>query len=80
VRSKLERPDAATAASGPGPAAANPIWLHAPAAPAGSLPAAIPGMTAVGDWPGVLERVRAEQGDRPLRVVVYPCAPLQVLG
>lgn len=44
------------------------------------LPAVIPGMTALRRWPEVLERIRAEQGGREdLKVMVYPCAPLQVL-
>jgi hypothetical protein len=37
-------------------------------------------MTAVAAWPDALARVDREQdGRRDLEVVVYPCAPLQVL-
>ena len=40
----------------------------------------IPELRPFYDWDEVLARVDAEQGaKRPLRVVVYPCAPLQVL-
>ena len=79
IRSKFQGRGTLTTPAMPGRTAANPIWLYAPAAPTGSLPAAIPGMTRVDSWPELLVRVRAEQGDRPLRVAVYPCAPLQVL-
>jgi hypothetical protein len=81
ARSKLQRKGrgTSTAPAMLGPLAVNPVWLYAPAAPTGSLPAAIPGMTRVDSWPELLVQVRAEQGHRPLRVAVYPCAPLQVL-
>ena len=46
----------------------------------GRLPEQIPEMRAFYDWDEVVERVAAEQDrGRPLRVAVYPCAPLQVL-
>jgi nickel-dependent lactate racemase len=79
MRSKVRRGDGGTPEATPGSTASNPIWLFAPAAAADSLPPVIPGMTRVGSWPELLMRVRAEQGDRPLAVGVYPCAPLQVL-
>jgi lactate racemase len=83
MRFKLQRQGGATATepapATPEPTAANPIWLYAPAAPADGLPAAIPGMATVDSWPELLVRVRAEQSEHPLKVVVYPCAPLQVL-
>jgi lactate racemase len=59
---------------------ANPMWLYVPERPPGGLPAPLPGMTALYRWDDAIERIRNEQGDgRPLKVVVYPCAPLQVL-
>lgn len=67
-------------ARAPAPAAALPIHLYPPGRPSGSLPAAIPGMTAVYSWDETLARVAREQGGRSeLEAVVYPCAPLQVL-
>lgn len=45
------------------------------------LPARIPGMTAVAHWPAVLSRLVAEQAEVAVpRVVVYPCAPIEVLS
>jgi len=77
---RLVRRSAPTALSAP-PAARNPIWLYPPGVPYGGLPADIPGMTACYRWDQIIEAVAAEQGGRSdLKVVVYPCAPLQVLG
>jgi D-aspartate ligase len=57
-----------------------PIWLFAVGQPPGSLPAKIPGMVAVYEWSEILQRIRHEQAGRSgLKVVAYPCAPLQVL-
>jgi lactate racemase len=57
-----------------------PIWLYAAGRPPHSLPTKIPGMIAAYEWFEVLERIRHEQrGKTRLKVVVYPCAPLQVL-
>jgi nickel-dependent lactate racemase len=54
--------------------------LYTPGREFGSLPREIPSMTAVENWGDIVERVRAEQEGRDeLDVVVYPCAPLQVL-
>jgi hypothetical protein len=59
---------------------AHPIRLYCPGLGWDSLPAHIPGMVRAATWPEVIDRVRAEQGGRDsLRLVVYPCAPLQVL-
>jgi hypothetical protein len=64
-----------------GPAAARPlVWVYCTAYRAeqlGQLPA---GFVASDDWPSIVERITAEQGGRSgLRVLVYGCAPLQVL-
>jgi nickel-dependent lactate racemase len=76
LRTALDRSRGATAA----PAPARRIWLHVPGPPPADLPAEIPQMTALSSWDEVLARVAAEQGQRPdLEVVIYPCAPLQVL-
>ncbi|MFN2543949.1 MAG: lactate racemase domain-containing protein [Actinomycetota bacterium] len=59
----------------------HPVWLYRPEGSDAPLPAEIPGIRQAGAWGAVLERVAREQGpERPLRVAVYPCAPLQVLG
>ena len=80
---RMLRRRTSSAPPGPAPVAAappRPIWLHAPGRAPGELPANLPGMTAVSEWPDVLERIRAEQEHRDdLRVVVFPCAPLHVL-
>lgn len=56
----------------------SPIWLYLPEQV--SLPARIPGMQKVTTWPAILDRVAEEQAGRAsVRVVVYPCSPLQVL-
>ena len=31
-------------------------------------------------WEEILGQIRQEQGERALRVALYPCSPLQVLG
>ena len=59
------------------PAAGRPILLLHDAP---SMPDALPGLEIVADWADALHRIRREQGDRPLRVVVYPCAPLQCVA
>lgn len=57
-----------------------PIWLYPAGRSPGSLPPVIPGMSACYSWPELVRRVGAEQGGRSsLQVVLYPCAPLQVL-
>jgi nickel-dependent lactate racemase len=61
-----------------GPPSTGPIWLVGAMV---SLPPEIPGMCALGSWTDALQRARDEQGgDRALSVVVYACAPLQVIG
>ena len=66
------------------PAAASavrPVWLHPTDRDPGSLPSEIPGMIAIHSWPQLIEHVAREQGGRDtLQVVVYPCAPLQVIA
>jgi lactate racemase len=59
----------------------SPIWLHPPGRPDASLPREIPGMRAVYSWHEALAKVHEEQGRRQeLNVVIYACAPLQVIG
>jgi nickel-dependent lactate racemase len=58
----------------------NPIWLYRPGDHPDDLPARIPGFRRTGSWPEILQRVDAEQGGRKrLKVLLYPCAPLQCL-
>ncbi len=69
--------------SGPQPAVAkpeNPIWLYRTGNHSDVLPSPVRDIRTVSDWRQILEIVRKEQGGRDdLSVVVYPCAPLQVL-
>lgn len=58
----------------------NPIWLYRTGNHRDVLPSPVRGMRTLSDWSQVLETVRQEQGGREdLNVVVYPCAPLQIL-
>lgn len=56
------------------------VHLWAPLAPPGALPVDMPGLKRANDWNDVVARVTAEHlGQEALRVVVYPCSPIQVL-
>jgi lactate racemase len=58
----------------------NPIWLYRTVNHCDALPSPVRGIKTVADWDQILETVRKEQGGREdLDVVVYPCAPLQIL-
>ena len=58
----------------------NPIWMYRTGSSKNSLPPAVRGMRVVHNWNEILGRVREEQGGRDnLNVVVYPCAPLQII-
>ena len=58
----------------------NPIWLYRTGTHLDILPSPVRGIRTLSDWGQVLDMVRQEQGGREdLNVVVYPCAPLQVL-
>jgi hypothetical protein len=47
--------------------------------PTSPMPQALPGMRLVETWSDVIETIRVQQnGKDRLRVVLYPCAPLQV--
>jgi hypothetical protein len=57
-----------------------PIWLYRPVGGAGELPLSVPGIRMGDSWAAISSGVIREQGGRhDLRVVVYPCAPLQLL-
>lgn len=60
-------------------AARRPIYLYPPSGRR-PVPGPVAGMTVVEDWQELIARVRDEHERRPLRVAVYPCAPLQVLA
>ena len=63
------------------PAEGKPAWLYRPAPPDGpALPRHVAGINVTSSWTEVVDAVRREQGERQLRVVVYPYAPLQWLG
>jgi hypothetical protein len=55
-----------------------PIWLYTQNA-ALSTRSSRP-FQATDSWDVILGRIRMEQAGRPLRVALYPCSPLQVLG
>jgi len=55
-----------------------PIWLYTQNA-ALSTRSSRP-FRATDSWDVILGRIRTEQAGRPLRVALYPCSPLQVLG
>jgi hypothetical protein len=63
------------------PVEGKPAWLYRPGSPDGhALPDHVAGINVTSSWNEVVDAVRREQGERQLRVVVYPCAPLQWLG
>ena len=63
------------------PVEGKPAWLYRPAPPDGpALPRHVAGINVTSSWTEVVDAVRREQGERQLRVVVYPYAPLQWLG
>jgi hypothetical protein len=56
----------------------HPLWLYRPGEHREALPAAIAGIRVSSSWTDIVDAVHAEQGTgRALRVVLYPCAPLQ---
>ena len=58
----------------------NPIWLCRTGEHADRLPSPVRGIKVVHDWLEILEIVANEQGGKHhLNVLLYPCAPLQVL-
>ncbi len=58
----------------------NPIWLYRPGRQAERLPSSAPGIRLSSDWSEIVEAVQREQAGRDrLRVVVYPCSPLQLV-
>jgi len=58
----------------------HPIWLYRPGAQSPKLPSPIAGTEVQASWREILTRVQAEQGGRKhLKVIIYPCSPLQFL-
>ncbi|HTP64892.1 MAG TPA: lactate racemase domain-containing protein [Geobacteraceae bacterium] len=57
----------------------NPVWLYRTGDQAVMLPPSVPGINITLHWPEIVEAIRREQADRhDLRVLVYPCAFLQL--
>jgi nickel-dependent lactate racemase len=58
-----------------------PIWLYRTETETKHpLPVRIPGMQATSCWPEILDAITKEQqGKQSLKVLIYPCAPLQCL-
>jgi nickel-dependent lactate racemase len=70
------RPPAEAREAAPGPPG-RPTWVHCTTPDPPALPEA-PGVQVRASWEEILAAVEVEQGPhRPLRVAVYPCAPLQ---
>lgn len=58
----------------------NPIWLYRPGVHSQALPSQLAGFRITPSWQEIVQAVRTEHpSSRTLRVVVYPCAPLQYL-
>ncbi len=58
--------------------ARNPIWLYRPENHSEMFPSQIAGIRITDSWSEILQAVRREQGDKErLKVLLYPCAPLQ---
>lgn len=74
----VRRPFRGRAAAPPAPPGL-PILMYQTIDPPWALPRSLPGMQIVGTWAEVIDTIQAQQQGRDgLRVVVYPCAPLQV--
>jgi len=59
----------------------NPIWLYLTKKPAHKMPSPVRGIRVMESWSEIVGQIQKEQGGRsPLRVFVYPCAPLQILN
>jgi hypothetical protein len=57
----------------------NPVWLYRTGDQTVSHPSRVPGINISSDWAEILEAVSKEQSHRDnLKVLVYPCAFLQV--
>jgi len=78
ARAIVRRPFRRRAAAPP-VSPAQPILMYQTIEPSLARLPNLPGMQIVGRWSDVLDAIRAQQHGRDaLRVVVYPCAPLQV--
>jgi nickel-dependent lactate racemase len=78
VRRRSPAPDRAQPSTPAAPAPASTI-LFRPVTDGIALPS-LPNMAVVSEWTDVVNRIRGDHGDRTdLRVVIYPCAPLQGL-
>lgn len=58
----------------------HPIWLYRPGTHPRALPSTLREARVRTSWPEIIEAVQREQGRRNgLKVLLYPCAPLQFL-
>ena len=58
----------------------NPIWLYRPGVHSQALPSQLAGFRITPSWEEIVQAVRTEHpSSRALKVVIYPCAPLQYL-
>lgn len=68
----------AAAPTNPGPSRW-PILMYQTIDPPAPLPPRLPGLRVVATWSEILDAIRVQQGPGRLKVVVYSCAPLQVI-
>jgi nickel-dependent lactate racemase len=65
-------------AAGAGASRRHPLWLYRPGEHQDALPSEIAGIQITSSWTDIVNAVHAEQEHRrTLKVVIYPCAPLQ---
>lgn len=58
----------------------NPVWLYRPGVQSVPLPSTMRGVHIRESWTEIVQAVKNEQGGRDrLKVLLYPCAPLQYL-
>jgi nickel-dependent lactate racemase len=67
-----------TSSDPPRSTAARPIWLYTPNVALSTRSSR--SLRVTDSWDEILGQIRLEQAGRPLRVALYPCSPLQVLG
>jgi nickel-dependent lactate racemase len=67
--------------TGSGAGRRHPLWIYRPGDHKEALPAEIAGIRITSSWTDIMDAVHAEQGNRRvLKVVMYPCAPLQCVS
>ncbi|MGH2447958.1 MAG: lactate racemase domain-containing protein [Chloroflexota bacterium] len=60
--------------------AERPVWLYRPPGPDQPPLSERPGLKIRSNWHDIVHEVNREQGDENLKVVLYPCSPLQYVA